>query len=126
MKSVLDAGALLALERGDRAMWRRLRAELAVDENVLTHGGVVGQTWRGGSGRQALLARALGFMEVAPLDEALGRTSGVLLARAGASDVVDAAVVALCDDDDVIYTSDPDDLAALVDAAGVAVDVVPV
>jgi hypothetical protein len=39
----------------------------------LTHGGVVGQVWRGGTGRQAPLARLLPGIEVAALDATLGR-----------------------------------------------------
>jgi hypothetical protein len=92
---VLDAGALVALERSDRAMWVRLKAALLGGTEVASHGGVVGRVWRSGGRRQALLARALASVEVRPLDEALGRAAGALLARTRGRDVVDAAVAAL-------------------------------
>jgi hypothetical protein len=110
---VLDSGALIALEKNDRAMWRRLKAALLSGEVPISHGGVVGQAWRGGGPRQALLAKALEGIHVRALDERLGRTAGALLARAGTSDVIDAALVILAEDGDDIVTSDPDDLEPL-------------
>ena len=90
----------------------------------MTHGGVIAQVWRGGSGRQARLASALKAIEVVALDEDLGRDAGVLLARTGLVDAVAAAVAAMARHDDVIITSDLDDLAVLVSALGLRVDVV--
>lgn len=123
MTLVLDTGALVALERGDRAMWRRLK--LAIDEGAVpvTHGGIVGQAWRGGA-RQARLARALQAFDVRPLDEALGRRAGALLARARRNDVVDAALALLASEGDAIVTSDPKDLAALASAADLDVEII--
>jgi hypothetical protein len=118
MSLVLDAGALIALERGDAKMWRRFDAALRAKDTPRTHGGVVGQAWRKSGPRQALLARALESIDVRPLDAALGRAAGRLLAEARRSDVIDAAVVLLASDEDVIVTSDPDDLAPLAEAAG--------
>jgi hypothetical protein len=122
---VCDAGAFVALERNDRAMWRRLKAELEAGRPPVSHGGVVAQVWRGGA-RQALLARALVAVDVAGLDESLGRQAGVLLGRTRTRDAVDAAVAALAVDDDLIVTSDPQDIRALVAAAGIHADVIPV
>jgi hypothetical protein len=110
---VLDSGALIALEKNDRAMWRRLKAALLAKSIPVTHGGVVGQAWRGGGPRQALLARALAGIDVRPLDEGLGRAAGSLLAREGSVDVIDAALVILADDGDDIVTSDAADLEPL-------------
>lgn len=124
MTLVCDAGAFVALERDDRAMWARLKAELLAGRVPVTHGGVVAQVWRGGSGRQARLARALAGIEVVALDEERGRSAGLLLGRAGMSDPVDAAVVGLAGDDDVIVTSDGADIARLVRASGHHIDVV--
>jgi len=50
----------------------------------------------------------------------------MLLGRARMKDVVDAALVLLAVDGDMILTSAPDDLAALADAAGLHVDLVAV
>ena len=126
MSLVLDAGALVAVERGDRDTVALLKAELVAGRAPLTHGGVVGQVWRGGAGRQANLARLLPALEIVPLDDALGRRAGVLLGRARTADVVDAAVVLLAVDGDLILTSDPRDLRALAHAAEVHVDLVAV
>jgi hypothetical protein len=123
---VLDAGGLVALERGNRDVLCLLKAEVAAGRVPRTHGGVLGQVWRGGMGKQTRLAQVLAGLRVLPLDEALGRRAGLLLARARADDVVDAAVVLLAVDGDTILTSDPEDLARLAGAADLHVDVVRV
>ena len=113
MSLVLDSGALIALEKNDRAMWRRLKAALLANSCPKSHGGIVGQAWRGGGPRQALLALALAGVEIRPLDENLGRAAGSLLAADRSADVIDAALVLLADDGDDILTSDPEDLESL-------------
>lgn len=125
MTLILDAGALIAVERGDRELLAVVNAERLAGRPPVTHGGVVGQVWRGGP-RQARLAAMLPGLDVAPLDEALGRRTGLLLAGAGGADVVDAALVVLAEDGDELVTSDPDDLIPLAVAAGTHVEVVPV
>jgi hypothetical protein len=125
MKLVLDAGALLALERNDRPMWRRLKAAQLAETVAVTHGGIVGQAWRGRGPREALLAKALAGIEVRPLDESLGRAAGELLAATRTHDVIDAALVLLGEDGDSIVTSDPDDVEPLAMAAGRHVEIVP-
>lgn len=124
MKLVLDSGALIALERGDRAMWRRFKASQVAGSVPVLHGGIVGQAWRGRGPRQALLARALAGVDVRPLDDSLGRAAGVLLAVAGGTDVIDAALVMLADDGDYVVTSDPDDIVRLAAASGRHVEIV--
>ena len=124
MAIILDSGALIALERHDRAMWRRLKTELAAGRIPVSHGGVVGQAWRGRGPRQALLVMALAAIEIRPLDEALGRSAGELLAAARQRDVIDAALVRLAQDGDHLITSDPDDLEPLARAAGVHVEII--
>lgn len=121
MRIVLDAGALIAVERADRDVIGRIRLARNRGDEVVAHGGVIGQVWRGGV-RQARLARALRGIEVVGLDEQLGRRAGSLLAVTGGKDVIDAAVAALAGDDDVIITSDPDDLLPLVVATGAHVE----
>ncbi|MBI2373610.1 MAG: PIN domain nuclease [Deltaproteobacteria bacterium] len=125
MSLVLDAGALVAIERLDRDVIALLKQESVAGRVPRTHAGVVGQVWRGGSGRQAILARILPGLDVCALDEALGKRAGMLLGRARKTDVVDAAVVLLAEDGDTILTSDPQDLQALAACAGVHVDLVP-
>jgi hypothetical protein len=126
MTLILDAGALVAIERGDRSVVALLKREHQAGRVPRSHGAIVGQVWRGGAGRQVRLARLLPGLEIAPLDDALGRRAGVLLGRARTSDVVDAAVIVLAADGDVVLTSDVDDIAHLAYSAGLDVDVVPV
>ena len=126
MSLVLDAGALIAVERGDRETIALIKHELLEGRAPLTHGAIVGQVWRGGSGRQVNLARLLPGIEIVALDEAVGRRAGVLLGRARLQDVVDAALVLLAVDGDVLVTSDAADLEPLAAAAGLHVDIVPV
>jgi hypothetical protein len=122
MRLIFDTGALIALERNDRAMWQRLKLALLSREAPLSHGGVVGQAWRGRGPRQALLARALDVLDIRHLDATLGRAAGELLARAKQNDVIDAALVLLASDGDRIITSDPEDLAPLARAADLDVE----
>ena len=126
MTLVLDAGAFLAAERSDRDLVARIKTSIATGRLIVTHGGVVGQVWRGGSGRQVAVSRLLANVDVIPLDERLGRRAGVLLARTGTADVIDAAVVLLAGDGDEILTSDPDDLHPLAVAYGAHIELVPV
>jgi hypothetical protein len=126
MTLILDAGALVAIERGDRNVVALLKREHQAGRVPKSHGAVVGQVWRGGSGRQARLARVLPGLEIVPLDDALGRRAGVLLGRARTSDVVDAALVVLAVDGDVVLTSDANDIEHLAHSANLDLDVVPV
>lgn len=126
MRVILDTGALLAVERGDRRIWAYLTGMRKLGVPVLTHGGVVAQAWRGGAGRQVPLARVLATVEVVSLDDELGRRAGVLLGKSGTADAIDAAVVAIAWDGDDIVTSDPGDLSVLADAAGAHVELVRV
>jgi hypothetical protein len=125
MTIVLDAGALIAVDRADREVMAMLKAERRAGRLPTTHGGVVGQVWRGGA-RQARLARLLDAVEVVALDDALGRRAGALLGRCGSADVVDAALVLLAVDGDLIFTSDPGDLEALAGAAGTQLELIHV
>jgi hypothetical protein len=126
MTMLLDAGALIAVERADRRVMALRAREHRAGRLPLTHGGVVGQVWRG-EARQARVARLLMGSTVVALDEALGRATGALLARSdGHDDVVDAAIVVLAREGDEILTSDAGDLAALLAASGTHAELVEV
>ena len=125
MTLVLDTGALIAVDRGDRTVAALLKRERLAGRVPSTHGGCVGQAWRNGA-RQANLARLLASIEIVALDEDLGRRSGVLLGKARSADVIDAAVVVLASDGDEIATSDPLDLRKLCSAALLSVDLLHV
>lgn len=121
---VLDAGSLVAVDRDDRAMMARLKVAGETGVELRTTGVVLAQVWRASAGRQANLARLLRAVDVRPVDAQLGREAGALLGAAGASDAVDATVVAVAATGDRILTSDPQDIAHLVSAAGRAVLVI--
>ncbi len=123
MTIVLDTGALIALDRGKRAMWVRLKGAYSVGDVPVTHAGVLGQAWRGGP-RQARLSQALAGIDVRPLDEDLGRAAGELLGSVMKSDVIDAALVLVSNDGDDIITSDPDDMSVLAMAQGRHVELI--
>lgn len=123
---VLDAGAFVAVERGDRDVVAVVKRERLAGRAPVTNGGVVAQVWRGGRDRQALVARLLVGVYIAPIDDSLGRRAGMLMARTGRADAIDAAVVCLAADGDDILTSDPGDLRILAEAAEVHVELIPV
>jgi hypothetical protein len=123
---VLDAGAFLAVERGDRDVMALVKRERNSGRSPVTPGGVVGQVWRSGGGKQAPVAMLLAGVEVAHLDDQLGRRAGLLLAASGGADVIDAALICLAADGDDVLTSDPGDLKDLAQAAGVHVELIPV
>jgi hypothetical protein len=125
MSLVLDAGTPIAVERGSRALLASIKRERLVGRVPVTHGGVVGQVWRAGSGQQAGLAQMLPHIEIVSLGGDLGKGAGTLLRETGGSDVI-AAVVLLAGDDDLILTSDPADLVALAAVSGIHVEIVPV
>ena len=126
MTLILDAGALLRLEAGDRGLSTRIKRARLAGTPAVTHGGVIGQVWRGGNGRQAPLASALKHVQVVALGSVLGKLSGLLLGYAGTSDVIDAALVTLAEDGDRILTSDFDDLVWLAEVSGKDVQILPV
>jgi hypothetical protein len=121
---VLDAGAFLAVERGDRDVVALVKRERLAGRPPVTSGGVVAQVWRGGRGRQVQVARLLAGTDVAAVDDRLGRRAGMLLARSGHADAIDATVVCLAADGDDILTSDPGDLRALAEAAEIHVELI--
>jgi len=111
----LDAGALIALERGDGRMIALIRQVLADGRSFRVPAGVVGQVWRDGR-RQVVLSRFLRGIEVSvvPLDQHLSRAAGELCGHTGTADVIDASVVLVARERrDIIITGDPADLRRL-------------
>ena len=116
---VLDAGALIALDRGDKRMIALLQRALVQGRAFRVPAGVVGQAWRDGR-VQVTLARFLRSeeVEIIPLDEQLARSCGELCGASNSRDVVDASVVIIARERrDPIVTSDPNDLRRLDPAA---------
>ena len=114
---VLDAGALVAVDSGDRAMVARLRVAQQHGVELRSNAMVVAQVWRDRHGRQAGLAQLLRAVDVHAVSPQDGRQAGVLLGVTGTSDPVDATIVLLASPGDRILTSDPRDLTPLAGAA---------
>lgn len=125
---VLDAGALIALDRNDRGAWAMLRVAADDASTVLVPAGVIAQAWRDGR-RQALLSRALSHCDEIPLDGVVARAAGLLCGRARTADVIDASVAITAagvarHDEVAVITSDPGDLRRLLSVLDVAARVV--
>ena len=84
---VLDAGALIAVDRGDRDVLAMLRSAFDNGYSVLAPAGVIGQVWRD-SNRQVVPARTLKRCDEVPLDGSMARVAGQLCSRTGTSDVI--------------------------------------
>jgi hypothetical protein len=111
----LDASALIAFERNERAVVAIVARAQQQKIRLAAPAGVVGQVWRNGS-RQVRLAWLLGseLVEIVPLDDERARAAGQLCGVAGTRDVIDASVV-LCarERGHGVLTSDVDDLERL-------------
>lgn len=114
---ILDSGALIALDRGDRQIAALLHTAASEGIDAITSCACVAQAWRDPV-RQARLTRALAGILERPLDSSTARRCGMLLARSRTSDIVDAAVTLLAGPADLVLTSDPDDIARLVGVTG--------
>lgn len=113
---VLDAGALIAVERRSVQVQELLLAARARQASIVIPTAVVAQVVREG-GRQANLRRFLAdsYLRFAGLDYPTALEIGALLGRSGTADVVDACV-AVCArrlDHCPVVTSDPADLRKL-------------
>ncbi|WP_207206819.1 PIN domain-containing protein [Nocardioides ganghwensis] len=111
----LDAGALIALDRGQPRVVHLLDRVIAGGGAVDIPAPVIAQVWRDGS-RQARLARLLGASDVVlvDLDAEMARAVGVLCGAVGVADVVDGHVALHARRRDLaVLTSDPDDIARL-------------
>lgn len=114
---VLDAGALIALDRGDRDAWALLTEVHRAGQRPVVPAPAIARAWRGGP-RQARLAGVLSGAEVIVADEAVSRRAGQLLGRAGTTDVLDALVALAAADrpGHEVLTSDPGDIHHLLEA----------
>ncbi len=119
MKAVLDAGALVAVDRRDRMIGAQLRVLQQQGTPIRVSSAVVGQVWRDGR-KQANLARVLAGVGIEALAKDDGRRIGELLALAASSDVVDAHVALMAAHADFLLTSDPGDIRQLLQARGVS------
>jgi hypothetical protein len=119
VKAVLDAGALVAVDRRARTIGAQLRVLQQLGTPLRASTAVVGQVWRDGR-KQANLARVLAGIGIEPLSKDDGRRIGELLAQAGSSDVVDAHVALMAASADLVLTSDPGDIRKLLRVRGIS------
>lgn len=111
---IFDAGFLISVDRSEESARTLITALQRARIALHTTEAVVAQVWRNGA-RQARLAAFLKTVEIHPLDD--GRAVGVLLARSGTADVVDAHLVVLAIRlRDAILTGDEADLTTLANA----------
>lgn len=116
-----DTGALIAAERGSRSVWRLHRRMIERGMQPTLPTVVLGQAWRGGP--QARLSRLVHGCLIEPFTEQQARAAGAALTRSGSSDLIDAAVVTTAlERNDMIVTSDPDDLRRIASALGRSVE----
>src|ERR1017187_3871613 len=118
MKAVLDAGALVAVDRRDRLIGAQLRVLQQQGTPIRVSSAVVGQVWRDGR-KQAILARVLAGVGVEALGKEDGKRNGGLLALARPAAVVDAPLALMTAPADLVLTSDPGDIRELLQARGV-------
>ena len=115
MKAVLDAGALVAIDRRSRLIGAQLRVLQQQGTPIRVSSAVVGHVWRDGR-KQANLARVLVGIGIEPLGKDDGKRIGELLALAGTADIVDAHVALMTAHADLVLTSDPGDIRELLQA----------
>lgn len=120
----LDAGAFIAYEKRSREITGIVTSAIQRHARLTVSAAVLAQVWRRNS---VAVARLLPWCLVEDLDEAQAKRIGLLLALAGTSDVVDASVVeGAARRLDTIVTSDPSDIARLVEATGIALQILKV
>jgi predicted nucleic acid-binding protein len=110
-----DTGALIAIERRDRAMLALMTAALGAGSRITVPAAVIGEWWRGQRGPAA---RILDAVHIEPLTESLAKLAGETLALVPRATLVDTIVVASASRrGDLVLTSDAGDLSRIRDAA---------
>jgi hypothetical protein len=110
-----DAGALIAIDNDDRRMWARHSLALEDGRDIHIPSVVVSQAWRD-SRRQVRLGKFLAGCHVVPVGLETAEAAGILCGKAGTADIVVVMAASL---GAIIWTSDPYDIHALIDAQDV-------
>jgi predicted nucleic acid-binding protein len=109
----LDAGALIAYERGDPRIREVLTVAFGRGLAPTIPAVVLAEVWRGDA-KDARVARLLKACSVEPLDDAHARVAGKLRRQTAGAGTVDACVaVGVRKRRDAIATSDPTDMRQL-------------
>jgi predicted nucleic acid-binding protein len=110
----LDAGALIAYERGDFRVRRLLTNAFASDVTPTIPAVVLAEVWRGDA-KDAPVARLLKWCRIEVLDEQRARAAGELRRSTAGTGAIDACVaLGVRERGDAIATSDPGDMRRLV------------
>jgi predicted nucleic acid-binding protein len=113
----LDAGALIAYERGDPRIREILAVAFARGLVPTVPAVVLAEVWRGDA-KDARVARLLKACSVEPLDEPRARAAGKLRRETAGAGAIDACVAAGARKrNDAIATSDPKDMRRLLGPA---------
>lgn len=124
MTIVYDSGALIAADRGDRAVWADHRVRLELGVVPVATAPVVAQASR--SARQVQLHRFVRGCEVMPFGAEDAHEVGRLVGKARTSDVVDAHLVHVAAALGVaVLTADVRDLSELAAHAQGGVRIIP-
>lgn len=118
---VLDAGALIAFERGVVRMRVLVETAFLQRRRLIVTTGVVAQVWRDGA-RQARVAALVHDrrLDVMPLSLDTAKAVGVLCGRSSSRDIVDGHVALVAASlNGVIVTSDPDDISRFGDSIAI-------
>jgi predicted nucleic acid-binding protein len=111
-----DTGALIALERRRDSMRKVFATAITNGVAITVPVVVVTEWWRAGHREKERLV-ILRSLRVEPLVERVARLAGAALGRTQGAGAIDAIVMASAAlRGDTVYTSDPNDLAALKDA----------
>ena len=119
----LDAGALIAYERGDERIREILSVGYARGLVPTIPAIALAEVWRG-EAKDARVARLLKACSIETVDERLARAAGALRRRTPGSETIDACIAAgVLRRGDAIATSDPRDMRALLGSRAVILSV---
>ncbi len=112
---VLDAGALIGVERGSEIVAVMVEQAHERGGDTVIPASVLAQVWRGGP-KAARLARLTAASVVDTLDEGRAREIGVRLGSQAGKDIADAHVACCAVElQAIVATSDRDDIEALIE-----------
>lgn len=112
----LDAGALIAYERGDERIREILAVAYARGLVPTVPAIALAEVWRGDA-KDARVARLLKACAIEPIDEPLARAAGRLRRATPGAGTIDACIaVGVSERGDAIATSDPGDIRKLLGA----------
>jgi len=109
--NVVDAGALIAFDRGDARARRYFQRSRENGFRLVIPAAVLAQVWRDAARQVNLASLVRDACTVEPLDEQRAKAAGILCGRSGTADIADASVVlAARIHRGLVVSSDPDDL----------------